>query len=219
MKRKDITDKIFFVAFDDKVEAAKTFLRFQEYYENPEFKGKTFSLLEFARFYKKENGEFSYYKDWSGFNIPSYVLTPFRDGTFKNLSKREKAILEMFKDDVGDFYIIACQQDKQLDIDHEVMHGLYYTNLFYKCAVHDILEIQEEVYPGSLDIIYDLLEFEGYHKDVVKDECHAYLGDLECRKFLQQNAIDMTKYALTAKALNENYKNYMSKYADISSIS
>jgi len=212
MTRKDITDKIFFVSFDSKVEAAKTFCRFQEHYESPEFKGKIFSLLEFARYYKKENGSFSYYKDWSGFNIPSYVLAPFYDGRFKNLSKREKAILDMFKEDVGDFYIIACQGDKILDLEHEIMHGLYYTNEEYRQDVEKLLARQEELFPETVTQIYDIFEEEGYDESVFRDELHAYLCDFGCHEFLESCGMSMEKLTTTASLLKMNYDRYMRNY-------
>lgn len=81
--KKKITDKINLLVFENQKELASTFVRFQEHYESPEFAGKTFSLEEFKEWYIKnsekgrETGEFTYYEDWSGFNIPSYVMRPF----------------------------------------------------------------------------------------------------------------------------------------------
>jgi len=55
-------------------------LRFEEYYESPRFKGRIFTFDEYRKWYVKNSpkgkktGRFTYYSDWSGFNIPSYAL-------------------------------------------------------------------------------------------------------------------------------------------------
>lgn len=209
MNRINITNKIFLLEFDSSVEAAKTFLRFQEHYESPEFKGKIFSLKDYIKWYKTqtEDGKFTYYYDWSGFNIPSYVFEPFLDGRFKNLSKREKALLEIFKEDVGDFYIIGVQKGKADDLKHEIMHGLYYTDLDYRKEVEIILASQDASQQFSLLPIFDVIEEAGYHEDVLHDEAHAYLAT--CEEFLLEEGISIDGYRTTIKLLNENYEKHM----------
>lgn len=77
MNCKEILPHIFHVNFSSQEELASTFLRFQEHFESPSFKGKIFSLDDYKRWYIKHSpngqktGEFTYYSDWSGFNIPS----------------------------------------------------------------------------------------------------------------------------------------------------
>jgi hypothetical protein len=222
MTRTDITHKIFLVEFDTSVEAAKTFLRFQEYYESPEFKGKIFKLKQYIRWYKtqSETGKFTYYHDWNGFNIPGWVLSPFvNDGQtkdhFKNLSMREKALLKMFDEDVGDYYIIGCAKGKENEnvdvLQHEIMHGLYYTDLEYQQRVDEILHNERLRVGINFERIYDILENLGYHESVLKDELHAYL--VTCQDVLQENGIKFFgQYRYAINALQANYDETMKKH-------
>ncbi len=113
IKHERLTPRIHLLTFPTQIEIASTFLRFQEHYESQEFKGKIFSLEEFKRWYVqnspkgKASGEFTYYQDWAGFNIPSYVLSPFYRGEFDPLSEQEAVILRMFRNEQEPFYIIG----------------------------------------------------------------------------------------------------------------
>ena len=95
MKLEELIENIYHVSFPTRKEAASTFLRFQEHYESPQFRGKIFSLDEFKEWYTansekgKAKGKFTYYDDWGGFNIPSYILEPFYKGLFNPLSEKE----------------------------------------------------------------------------------------------------------------------------------
>lgn len=176
---KTITPNIFLIIFDNQVELASTFLRFQEHYESPEFKGKVFTLDEFKKWYTKtspkgkETGEFTYYTDWHGFNIPSYILKPFYQGKFDPLTNNEQRLLSLFRGRESRFYIIAtCKHSKRVNslVRHEIAHGLFYTNEEYKKQVlnilnkYDITEIKNVIKSKS-----------GYHDDVLDDESHAYI--------------------------------------------
>jgi len=100
---KALAKNIHLLTFENQFDITSTLLRFQEHYESPKFKGQFFTLEEFKEWYIKnspkgiETGEFTYYSDWNGFNIPSYVLRPFYENKFKNLSEAEKNILNIFK--------------------------------------------------------------------------------------------------------------------------
>ena len=86
-----------------------TVVRIAEYFESPEFKGKIFKLDQFKKWYMKSQNKkkFTYYKDWSGYNIPSKELKPFLDGEFDPLNWKEKQFLEIFRNVKGRFYIIC----------------------------------------------------------------------------------------------------------------
>lgn len=168
----EVEKNIFLLSFNDQREMATTFLRFQEYYESPQFQGHTFSKSSYKKWYRtvSDNGTFSYTQDWAGFNIPSSILEPFKKGRFKKLSQREKSLLEVFKNKKGDFYIIAAVHGKANDLAHEVSHGRFYLNAAYR---EDILEVLRR---------HDISEIEkalngdgGYAKSVLKDEVHSYM--------------------------------------------
>lgn len=152
---------------------ASTFLRFQEFYESPHFRGKPFSLEEFQDWYitTRCSGEFSYYTDWGGFNFPSYVVDHFRERRMDPQSRKEQWVLDLLPPH-GMFYVIGTCQDAEGSngvIAHEVVHGLFYLNPEYADAVAKV--IQE----------YDLAAFKqelrsmGYCEEVLIDEINAYL--------------------------------------------
>ena len=103
LKCKEIVKDIYQISFSSRKELTRTFLRFEEYFESPKFRGKIFSLNEFKKWYTanspegKKTKRFTYYEDWHGFNIPSEILGPFYGGRFNPLSNEEKAVLRLFK--------------------------------------------------------------------------------------------------------------------------
>lgn len=170
MKLNKINDHIFHIETETNRQLALMFMRFQEHYESPKFKDTFFTRKEFRHWYIKEYGQFSYTKDWSGFNIPSYVLDTFYRGFFDPLTLDEKRFLNFFKDEEDKFYIIGTSQENPNDINHELAHALYYTNSEYKLKVNAILS------ELNLEPLFPLLKFFGYHKDVWIDEAHAWIG-------------------------------------------
>ena len=204
MKLEMVRPNIYMLSFSRQKQLTKTFLRLQEHFESPEFTGKVFTLNEFKNWYKttQEHGKFSYYTDWSGFNIPSYILKPFYDGDFNPLSWREKRLLKKIKpiyDSGKKFYLIGVygkdSDERRSTIEHEIRHGLYYTDEKYKKKVDKILG---EV---NLKKIFDYLKKLGYASHVFNDEAHAYL--LTCQKHLERAGIDLSKYEKVIKKLRE----------------
>ena len=150
---------------------ASTFLRFQEHYESPKFRGEIFSLEEFMDWYTVRFGNFTYYEDWGGFNFPSSVLKPFRKGKFSPLSKKEQRLLGLLADVPEPFYVVGTY-GMRIDLStlkHELVHGLYYT----------VPEYQEEVLKAlsakNTKTLTDTLKRIGYHPSVWQDEINAYL--------------------------------------------
>lgn len=182
-----VTGHIFLLIFETRRDIASTFLRFQEYYESPKFKGKIFTLEEFKKWYinnsprGKKTGKFTYYSDWDGFNIPSRVLEPFFKGNFDPLSDKETRILHLFKNKRSEFYIIGVPKKIKNMTDiirHETAHGLFYTNKNYRKEVMKVMR--------SFDLrdIKKAISAKGnYHKSVLDDECQAYA--LGCGKDLK----------------------------------
>src|SRR6266481_5073696 len=135
IKKSEVLKNIFLLEFETQFELTSTFLRFQEHYESPEFRDKVFTLEEFEKWYTKLKGSFTYHTDWSGFNIPSYILQPFRNGKFNPLTAKERNLLSLFENDTEPFYIIGVSKDSssgKLLLEHEIAHGLFYSNQEYK---------------------------------------------------------------------------------------
>jgi hypothetical protein len=181
IKHETLTDRIHLLVFDTQLDLTSTFLRFQEHYESPKFRGKIFSLDKFKCWYiknspeGKKTKEFTYYTDWNGFNIPSYVLKPFYSGKFDPISEQERQFSEIFKDEPEPFYVIGIHKEiKKLNefIKHEIAHGLFYTDKNYKSEVLAVLS-QFDIEPLKVE----LRSKAGYHEQVLEDECHAYSID------------------------------------------
>jgi hypothetical protein len=160
---------IYLVEFPSQYLTNATLLRFEEHYESPKFHGKIFTWEEYMDWYAEENDNFTYFSDWSGFNIPSWALLPFREGKFNPLTKKEAALLEMFQKVDGDFYIIGAKKGNSGTILHEMAHGLFYAYPNYRKDV--------EKYLSSLNLkkMIKHLVREGYSERVAVDELNAYL--------------------------------------------
>ncbi len=147
-------------------------MRFQEYYESPVFRGKAFSVDEFATWYASEHGSFTYHQDWTGFNIPSWVLEPFKKGDFNPLTEKEKNLVSFFRNIPGDYYIIgATQQDKECadTIKHEFVHGAFFADKRYREDVANCIKIHRP------SVAKTALKKMGYSDGVLEDEINAYL--------------------------------------------
>ena len=131
-----LADGIYLLRFKSQYELAATFLRVQEHYESPRFHGRVFSLEQFMDWYAKRYGNFTYYEDWAGFNVPSTALQPFYDGRFDPLSEKEKELLRLFKDLKERYYVIGiCESDAKDSLTHELAHALYFTDASYRREV------------------------------------------------------------------------------------
>jgi hypothetical protein len=160
---------IYLLRFDTQYELTATFLRVQEHYESPRFHGRVFSLEQYMDWYAAEHGNFTYYQDWSGFNVPSTALRPFHEGKFDPLSEKEKRLLGLFKAVREPFYVIGVYGRAAHSLTHELAHALFFTDADYRHAVREAM--------GDYDT--RALEAEirdaGYADHVIPDETQAYL--------------------------------------------
>lgn len=158
---------------DSQDELGLTFMRFQEYYEspNPEFRGKIFTLGQLRRWYSETHGSNSYHSHWVGFNFPSSVLKPFKDGLFDPLTSEEQGLLHLLKYRGDDFYIIGAQTSSILR--HELSHALYASNTNYKNEIDNFLTKNKKKIVKPSKYILN----KGYSKHVLYDELQAYITD------------------------------------------
>lgn len=161
---------IFHFTFPDRYQLAATFLRFQEHYESPRFRGKVFSWEDFMDWYAATRGNFTYTSDWSGFNVPSSVFAPFLAGDFDPLTRKERALLDRVRRIRGRFYIIGTSDGDDIGTKtHECVHGLFHVMPDYANDVvaalrrHDTRRLR------------GYLKEKGYADAVVHDEINAYL--------------------------------------------
>jgi hypothetical protein len=168
-KRK-IGKGIYLLRFKTQYQLAATFLRVQEYYESPRFHGRIFSLEEFMDWYAQRYGNFTYYEDWAGFNVPSSALKPFYAGKFDPLSEKEKELLRLFKGLWERFYVIGIyDSDGRDSLTHELAHALYFIDDGYRKAV------QKAMSGYKTTKLARQIAAAGYAKHVIRDEIHAYL--------------------------------------------
>ena len=143
----------------------------QEHYESPKFHGRAFTLQQYIDWYAPEHGgKFSYYEDWSGFNVPSTAFRFFYDGKFDPLSEKEKQLLRLFKGLHGRFYVIAVfDADKGRSLKHELAHALYFIDDDYRQAVRAAMR------GYNTSALASKLAREGYARHVIRDEIQAYI--------------------------------------------
>jgi hypothetical protein len=158
---------IYLLRFRSQYELAATFLRVQEHYESPKFHGHIFTLEQYMDWYAERYGNFTYYQDWSGFNVPSTAFQVFFAGKFDPLSEKEKQLLALFKNLREKFYVIGIYESSSLT--HELAHALYFTDDAYRENVkaalrgYDTSKLAKQIANA------------GYAKHVVADEMQAYI--------------------------------------------
>lgn len=177
--KREILDRIYLLEFASQYELASTFLRFQEHYESPRYRGQVFSLEEYMDWYANQYGNFTYYQDWVGFNIPSVTLEPFRHGLFDPLLEKERRLLKLFSRTRGRFYVIGTARTEgrlsRGTVEHELAHGLFWMNDVYREAVLRGLQGVGQPARLVLEALAAKLRDDGYHDDTIVDEQQALL--------------------------------------------
>ncbi len=187
---------IHHVSFPNGYLLAATFLRFQEHYESPKFRGKFFDLETYMDWYASTHGAFTYFTDWGGFNIPSRILTPFREGAFGPLSRKEQALLRLLEDVPEPFYVIGTTKTHVSTLAHEYVHGMYY------CHPEYAAEVRKTVAKHRPKKIFEALgEGAGYDPSVFPDETNAYV-------LTGYDDPRMKAYPEMTKALGELFKEH-----------
>lgn len=183
---------------DSQEELGLTFMRFQEYYEsaNPLFKGKIFTQGQLKQWYSETYGANNYHSTWVGFNFPSHVLEPFKNGLFDPLTIEETRLLELFKYRSDKFYIIGAQNNSVLR--HELAHALYASNSSYRNEIDQLIKQNQKKLNKTIKYILS----KGYCKEVVNDEIQAYITDND-----DADIINMTCPKIIA-GINQIYNKY-----------
>jgi len=166
----------FCISADSNRELARSFLRFQEYYESPndQFRGQVFTIGQYRYWYEKKYGYFSYETDWTGFNIHSYVLDPFKQGLFDPLTIEEKNLLGLFTNAPQDkFYIIGANDTQTLN--HELNHALYAHRQDYANDINKIFDANLEHIKYALEYLLN----KGYCRYLLYDELQSYILDAD----------------------------------------
>lgn len=198
-----LSDRILHVRYARSTEMAHDFLRFQEFYESPKFKGKAFTRAEFNEWYRAKRGtkRSTYTTDWGGFNLPGWVFFGFASAMFdasrKSLEKQENKLWGTFLDAferkdmeyIDGCCVIATAEDDVNEFDtfsHELAHAFFATDESYMDVVLSMLRTYECT---ELIKLYRFLRRQGYHKSVLNDEAHAHL--IADGNYLNKQGIDV----------------------------
>jgi hypothetical protein len=179
-------------------ELGLTFMRFQEHYEsaNPQFKNNIFTQGQIKRWYSETYGTNTYHKDWIGYNIPSWVLTPFKEGLFDPLTPEENELLDLLKYRKDSFYIIGAQDSSVLR--HELAHALYFHSAKYREEIINFINKNKKKLKRPIQYIKD----KGYCDETLYDEFQAYITDND-----DNDLINLTCPSLIA-GINKIYNKY-----------
>lgn len=185
----ELRPRIYAVIIPDRYERGMLFSRYQEYYESAikSLRGKYNSFVQFMNTYRKENkhGSFIYPDDWAGYNLPSESL----DKSI-NLFYKENEYDVIMNDiyfhcsiDAQNknngirckWYLISAESDKSSLMQHEIAHGLYYTNKEYYKSCQELLNnMKPSVYQS---VKKKLIKMQyGDDKIIIPDEIQAYLS-------------------------------------------
>ncbi len=186
---KEVYPKIYCAIVDDNYDRAMLFCRYQEFYESPtkKYRGKYFSWVDYMRYYKDhwKKDTFTYPIDWSGYNIPSTILEKGVD-TFYKETEYDVIMNNIFfycsldsqnknNGKSTDWYLIGASSKDLRTMDHEIAHGLFFTNKDYRLA----MLVQLTAIPQKVrDKIDKKLIKMGYVNDrkILDDETQAFLS-------------------------------------------
>jgi hypothetical protein len=230
----EVRDRVFAVTIEDAYDRAMTFCRVQEFYEspNPDFRGKHFNIWDYIEWYSRtKKGAFTYAFDWGGFNIPLPVALECYEGKEnRNPRKGYNGVRSMpdtwkskwdetMKDIVWavesrmfnkknrrdyNAYIIGAKDMEGDTFQHEVAHGLYYTNKEYRELMDEITQtIPLKDYTKFRQNLLDM----GYTESVIDDEIQAYLSwGWDYAKFSKGVSKKL------CKQLNKEYRKVFNRY-------
>jgi hypothetical protein len=179
MRITQILPGLYHFDFDRIWEMCKHLGRMQEHAEHPKFYKQIFSRSRVKAYYHGQGTEYN--KSALGFNIPGWAFESFWNELFV-VNKHERRVLEQLEHlglQAGSrFYVISTADGSALKpsenaLDHEIAHGLWYTNILYRDKAQAILEANPVPAEG---IRRKISQWGIYTPEVLDDEVHAYLG-------------------------------------------
>lgn len=213
MKITEVKPNIYFILFDSAYEAGMTMLRFQEFYESayPSIRNKFFTLEEYMDTYSKEHGDFTYCSDWSGYNLPDFIIRKFLLKFKGRLRLKEKALINLIQSALkskNKFYIIAGSNKKDVFM-HELAHALFYIDKAYASEIKKALvRLPSELFMRIGEKLTQL----GYVDNVIIDELQAY--GVEIGKDLK-NPIPNLRLNLRDMSLFKPIYNIFEQYSNL----
>jgi hypothetical protein len=186
---KEVSPRIYCATVDDDYDRAMLFCRYQEFYESPykKFRNKPFTWMEYMKHYKEawKKRTFTYPDDWSGYNIPGNVVEKANNVFYKQTEYDHImndiyfycAIDSQNKNDGTrcNWYLIGASSKDVKTMDHEIAHGLYFTNKVYKKIVDTLIS---NIKPTHYEKLKKKLIKMGYVNDkkIIDDEIQAFMS-------------------------------------------
>jgi len=162
---------------------ARAFMRMQEFYESniEGFRGEHFTRDEFKRAYAESKGtgtgwgEFTYYDDWGGFNVPGNIVNKFLKVFHPDHSEVTLVnLIKMHRKPRGEYYVIGTYaQDEWDTVSHELSHAFWYLHPHFQEMGQELVDgLPRRFYRKAKKALLDL----GYCEEVIDDEIMAYMG-------------------------------------------
>jgi hypothetical protein len=214
-KVKEIKPFIYCVEVDDDYDRAMLFCRYQEFYESPykKFRGKRFTWMEYMRHYKLawKKKTFTYPDDWSGYNIPSNVMDKANNIFYKDTE------YDVIMNDIYfycaidsqnknngtkcNWYLIGASSKDKGTTNHEIAHGLYFTNKEYKNNVTNLIK---NIKPTHYEKLKKKLIKMGYVEDkkIIDDEIQAFMSTG------LYNGMETKELKVYEKEFKKNFSNF-----------
>lgn len=195
-----------------------TMMRMQEFYESPysEIYNKKFTIEFYMDLVASKEGNFTYYEDVLGINVPGTYVDSFFKIFKDDLSSKETHIRDLLIDNnilnrKKKYYIIAVA-DKKEHLRHEIAHALYFVNKDYKKEARAL----NKQYKHKKQFRQCLIEL-GYDRrpDIIEDEIQAIFGT-ETLKFII-DSIDAPRKIIPMK-LRTQYRKIFKKYVKFENI-
>ena len=214
-KVKEIRPFIYCVEIDDDYDRAMLFCRYQEFYESPykKFRGKPFTWMQYMKHYKDawKKRVFTYPDDWAGYNIPSNVMQRANHIFCKETEYDEImndiyfycAIDSQNKNDGTrcDWYLIGASSKDKGTLNHEIAHGMYYTNKEYK---KEVIKLIDKIKPSHYEKLTKKLVKMGYVNDekIIDDEINAFMSTG------LYNGLDTKELKVYERGFKSNFKKF-----------
>ena len=214
---REIAPNIFGVAVKDRYQRGMLFCRYQEFYESPykEIRGKYFTLEQYMDLYRTKNKKhsFTYPSDWSGYNIPSETIWKALD-VFSKSGRREydeimssiihsceNYPLRFDRPRVKKWYLLGADSFDSSTMDHEISHGLYYTNKEYKKNCDSLISWMKKSDYNKMKKQLIKIGYADYSK-IIDDEIQAYMSTGLI------NVFDIKSLKKYTKEFEKNFRSY-----------
>jgi hypothetical protein len=168
--RQRVCEGVHYLEFSSDAGMCWHLMRFQEFWENPRFRGKPFNREQYLSWFLAKNGE--EFKDpWVGCAFPSSAVDAFRDLRMTPDAAEDKVLDRL--PDSGKYFVIASGPDPST-FEHELAHAFYYLDRSYrKKADAAVMGLRK----STREFLFDQLSQLWYGPRRLMDESQAYLLD------------------------------------------